>query len=74
MCKDLATAYHTVYNTEELEAVNTGLKLCSHWMNADSLLPLLEPPSTATPTSIPSTVQPARKPRLKLVSKGHKIK
>lgn len=68
MYKDLVTAYHTtVYNIEELEAVNTGLKLCSHWMNADSLLPLLEPPSTATPTSIPTTVQPARKPRLKLV-------
>ena len=73
MYKDLATAYHTtVYNIEELEAVHTGLKFCSHWMEADSLLPLLEPPSTATPSSIPTTMQPARKPRLKVVSKGHK--
>lgn len=75
MYKDLAPAYHTtVYTIEELEAVNTGLKFCSHWMDAGSLLPLLEPPSTATPSSIPATMPPARKPRLKAVSKGHRIK
>ena len=75
MYKDLATVYHTiVYNIEELEAVSIGLELCRHWMNTDSLLPILEHPSTATATTIPTTMQSIRKPRLKILSNVHKVK
>lgn len=73
MYKDWATVYHTiVHNIEELEAASIGLELCRHWMNTDSLLPILEHLSTATPTTIPTTMQSIRKPRLKILSNVQK--